>query len=48
MQMQMLAAYHRAEHRDPNREVRGWTEGAKGVLFGINERGDLGSCEGLM
>ena len=34
-------ADHWNEHRDPNRGVRGRTEGAKGALSGINGRGRL-------
>ena len=46
--MQMLAANHQTEHRDPSGEVRGRTEEAEGALFGINGRGGPWLCEGLM
>ena len=48
--MRMLAGNHWAEHRDHNGngEVRGRIKGADGALSGINEKGGLWSCEGLM
>jgi hypothetical protein len=46
--MQMLAANHQTEHRDPNGGVRGRTKGAEGVLYGINGKGGPWFCESLM
>ena len=46
--MQMLTANNQTEHRDSSGEVMERTEGAEGVLSGINGRGGLWFCEGLM
>ena len=46
--MGRLAANHHTEHIDSNGGVRRKTEGAEGVLSGINERGVPFSCEDLM
>ena len=48
IQMWMLTANHRTEHRDTNGGVRGRTEEAEGALMGISERGGSWYCEGLM
>jgi hypothetical protein len=46
--MQMLAANHQTEHKDPSGRVRGRTEGAEGALSGINGREGPWSYEGSM
>ena len=48
IQMQMLTANQQIEHRDPNGEIRGRTEGVEGTLSNINWRGGPWSCEGMM
>jgi hypothetical protein len=46
--MEMLAANHQTENRDPNGGVGEMIEGAEGALSCINGRGGPWSCEGLM
>ena len=46
--MQMFAVNHLTKHRDHNGGFMGRTDGAEGVLSGINERGGPWSCEALM
>ena len=46
--MQMVAANHQTEHKDPNGGVKGRTEGAEGAVSGINGKGGPWSYEGLM